>query len=243
MNAKLLPSCMDDSRIRVNVSRTPNELAIAYVMRDRENGAELLIPVTLPINNEQHADDPPWPAAAPCTATQRAEQLCMTLILLLLKALAQGYTGNDPFVRHMTLALFAMCRRQDPGEPQTTESVPGGLKSWQRALAMQLLGTGTLPAASLDEAAGNCGLSTAHFCRAFTKSFGLPPYRWVLTRRLERARMLLAEPQRSLADIAYECGFCDQSHLSHAFSRQFGLSPGAWRRRQRASCDMQPVRA
>jgi AraC family transcriptional regulator len=82
-----------------------------------------------------------------------------------------------------------------------------------------------------------CGLSTPHFGRAFTKSFSVPPHRWLLIRRLEKAKALLMEPEQTLANIANECGFFDQSHLSHAFSRYFGQSPGAWRISYRSSCE------
>jgi AraC-like DNA-binding protein len=239
MNAEPQTSCMDDARIRVNVSRTPNELAIMCVMTNREDGADIVAPILLPISNEHDAPDALNSMVSRGTGMERAEQLCMALIMLLLKALARGYTGHDPFVRHMTLALFAMCRRHPIYEPHAAESVPGGLKPWQRVLAASLLGSEVSPTNALSEVARRCGLSTAHFCRAFAKSFGLPPYRWMLVQRLEKARLLLAESGRSLADIAYECGFCDQSHLNHAFSRWFGLSPGAWRRDHRPSRDMQ----
>jgi AraC-like DNA-binding protein len=88
-------------------------------------------------------------------------------------------------------------------------------------------------AASLSRVAQACGLSVSHFSRAFKRCTGMSPHRWSLTRRLERAKRLLMKAHFSLADVAFECGFCEQSHLTHAFSREFGLSPGAWRKIQR----------
>jgi AraC-like DNA-binding protein len=223
------PSCIDDIRIRVNVSRTASDIAIACVINDRRGCPDVYPPILLAIKN---AHQTPASASAGQGRESKAsrEDLRTTLGTLLLKALKQGYTGCDPFVRHVTLALYAMCSGRAPGEVQADEAVPGGLKPWQKALSEEVLGGDTASASSLAEAAQRCGLSTAHFCRAFTKSFGLPPYRWMLTRRLEKAKALLMEPDRTLADIAYECGFCDQSHLNHAFSRLFGISPGAWRK-------------
>ncbi len=51
--------------------------------------------------------------------------------------------------------------------------------------------------------------------------------------RVEEAARRLAEGAAPLAQIALECGFCDQSHLSRTFKRLMGLTPGAWRRASR----------
>jgi AraC family transcriptional regulator len=83
---------------------------------------------------------------------------------------------------------------------------------------------------SLSELAALCGLSRSHFIRAFKQSTGIPPYRWLLMHRVERAKDLLRETKLSIAEIAVTCGFADQSHLTRVFSKAFGISPGAWRR-------------
>jgi len=51
------------------------------------------------------------------------------------------------------------------------------------------------------------------------------------TLRLRGARELLADASRSLADVACDTGFSDQSHFTRAFKQQFGEPPGAWRSR------------
>jgi AraC-like DNA-binding protein len=83
---------------------------------------------------------------------------------------------------------------------------------------------------SLSELAALCGLSRTHFIRAFKQSTGMPPHRWLLMHRVERAKDLLRETNTSIAEIAVTCGFADQSHLTRVFSKAFGISPGAWRR-------------
>jgi transcriptional regulator GlxA family with amidase domain len=77
-----------------------------------------------------------------------------------------------------------------------------------------------------------CKLSTSHFTRAFKASTGVPPHRWLLEMRVESARQLLVQSKTPLAEIAYRCGFADQSHMSRIFGRIMGISPGAWRREQ-----------
>jgi AraC family transcriptional regulator len=63
----------------------------------------------------------------------------------------------------------------------------------------------------------------------------LPPHRWLLARRIERAQELLLHSALSLDRIAAACGFADQSHFSRVFSRQIGIAPSAWRRQRRSA--------
>lgn len=73
-------------------------------------------------------------------------------------------------------------------------------------------------------------LSPAHFARAFKQETGVTPHTYLMRLRLERARASLATAA-SLRDVAAECGFADQAHLSRLFKRRFGLTPGELRRR------------
>lgn len=73
-------------------------------------------------------------------------------------------------------------------------------------------------------------LSRARFFRAFRETAGVSPHQWMQERRIERARALMrAGPDRPLAEIALDCGFCDQSHFTRAFRKATGVSPGRWR--------------
>ena len=65
--------------------------------------------------------------------------------------------------------------------------------------------------------------------RLFRQQFGLPPYEYLLQRRLRLAAQRLRESAQSLADIAYEAGFADQSHLQRLFRRAYGTTPQAYR--------------
>lgn len=82
---------------------------------------------------------------------------------------------------------------------------------------------------SLDELAEISGLSLHHFARSFKKVTGKTPYQYVLTQRIYHAQRLLAETRNSIAEIAYECGFSSQSHLTAMFGRLLGTTPGQFR--------------
>ena len=72
------------------------------------------------------------------------------------------------------------------------------------------------------------GLDRYSMARAFRRHFGTSPYRYLTMRRLDRVRATL-RTQASLADVACEAGFADQSHMNRQFKQAFGLSPGRWR--------------
>jgi len=81
----------------------------------------------------------------------------------------------------------------------------------------------------LETLAVMAGLSKWHFARAFKQSMGSPPHFYLIQRRLQRAQELLAESDLSLAQIALQSGFSDQSHFSRRFRMFFGVTPRSFR--------------
>jgi AraC family transcriptional regulator len=82
---------------------------------------------------------------------------------------------------------------------------------------------------SLTVLADIAGLSPYHFSRSFKQATGAGPRRYVIQRRVERAKYLLRQTDQSLALIAQEVGFADQSHLTKMFHREMGVTPGRLR--------------
>ena len=72
--------------------------------------------------------------------------------------------------------------------------------------------------------------SPSRFDRVFKESFGCTPHQYVMRRRIERAQSLLLMSNDTLSQIAAECGFVNQSHLSNLFHKLVGETPGKWRR-------------
>ncbi len=81
----------------------------------------------------------------------------------------------------------------------------------------------------LAELAETARLSPFHLLRVFDRETGLTPHVYLVQVRVQSARELLAGPL-SLAQVAAEAGFADQSHLTRAFKRQYGLTPGRYRK-------------
>ena len=83
---------------------------------------------------------------------------------------------------------------------------------------------GDVTSAALEAATG---LSRYDLARQFRACLGTSPYRYLVMRRLDRARALI-RTGTPLADAALSCGFADQSHMTRHFSKAYGLSPGRW---------------
>lgn len=83
---------------------------------------------------------------------------------------------------------------------------------------------------TLGDMAAQVGMTIDLFTRRFRASFGLPPYRHVTTRRVERAGQLLAQGRLAVKEVAALCGFTDQAHLTRVYARETGVTPGAFRK-------------
>jgi AraC family transcriptional regulator len=105
----------------------------------------------------------------------------------------------------------------------------GGLMSAARRRVLERIEHDLDQPLSLAELAAEAGLGVRQFCRAFRASTGASPHQYVLERRIQRAKKLIAAGG-VLADVALQCGFADQSQLTRSFSRRVGLTPGAFRR-------------
>lgn len=82
---------------------------------------------------------------------------------------------------------------------------------------------------SLGQLATLAALSEYHFARMFRESFGVPPHRYLLARRLVRAQHLLKDTALPLGDVALACGFASASHFSNRFRSALGATPGEYR--------------
>jgi AraC family transcriptional regulator len=81
----------------------------------------------------------------------------------------------------------------------------------------------------LTQLAALTGLSPAHFAAQFRRSTGLPPHRYLLQRRVGRAKKLVSAGRLSLAEISYALGFPSQAHFTTTFRKLVGTTPGAYR--------------
>jgi AraC-like DNA-binding protein len=78
-------------------------------------------------------------------------------------------------------------------------------------------------------------VSAAHFARSFKDAFGVPPHRYLLTRRIERATALLRDTESAVIDIAFQCGWKSLGTFGRTFRDVTGESPSDFRARAQAA--------
>jgi len=87
----------------------------------------------------------------------------------------------------------------------------------------------------IERLANVSGVSEAHFARSFKEAFGVPPHRYLLTRRIERAKALLRDTAAPIIEIAFQTGWNSLGTFGRVFRDVTGESPSKLRKREQAS--------
>ena len=148
---------------------------------------------------------------------------------LLLPALSHPDQANPLFVDHVLLAVGVHIAQTYGGMRPMSRPVRGGLAPWQERRAREFLLANIKRGVALKEVARECGLSVGHFSHAFRRTLGVAPHKWLIEQRVLLSKEKLRDDRLSLSDVATECGFSDQSHLTRVFRQTVGESPAAWR--------------
>jgi AraC family transcriptional regulator len=149
---------------------------------------------------------------------------------LLLPALSHPDQANPLFLDHVLLGVGVHIAQTYGGIRPMSRPVRGGLAPWQERRARELLCANIKRGVALKEVARECDLSVGHFSHAFRRTLGVAPHKWLIEQRVVLSKEKLRDNGLSLSDVAAECGFSDQSHLTRVFRQTVGVSPGAWRR-------------
>ena len=160
-----------------------------------------------------------------------------------------GSSRPDPLTQQVMLKLWEMGQGSEPPSRIMAESVMTTLVCQVLSLsqtASQTARSGAIAPRNmkrlieyvdahlhedigLAELAEIAGWGVRHFTRVFQQSMGQTPHRWVMDRRVSRAKYFLSREEMSLAEIAFTCGFADQSHFTTCFRRATGYTPLKWR--------------
>lgn len=108
-----------------------------------------------------------------------------------------------------------------------------GLSRTQLARVMDFIHNTPYAGISLQSMADAAGLSPFHFSRMFKAATGSTPHQYVLRRRIDVGAEMLLSRDESIAAIALELGFADQSHFTMHFKRAHGVGPAGYRRQHR----------
>ncbi len=143
--------------------------------------------------------------------------------------LAQVLDGGRPRGRFFSAVATAMIAAfSEPRSPSHRR----GLAPRQLRMVQDFLAANLSADIRISELAARAGQSESYFVRAFKASTGIPPYKWQLRLRIEKAKSLILEGV-PLARVAVAAGFANQSHLTRTFRNLTGTTPAEWHRTHR----------
>lgn len=141
--------------------------------------------------------------------------------------------GSDPadrlLVDGLSMALAVQLTRRFSAAGKPPESEARGLSRERLRRVLDHIEAHLSEELSLVELANVACLSPFHFSRCFKRSTGVGPQRYVVGRRVERAREMIRQTAEPLAAIAQALGFSDQSHFTQVFRRETGATPARFR--------------
>jgi len=145
-------------------------------------------------------------------------------------AMLNPATSGKLFVDQVSLAVCTHLCATYGSRAASPSTKRRGLSRREERIAKELLTADLGIEPSLADVAAACGIPVRRFADAFRVTTGMPPFRWLRGYRVERAKTLLVDARLSLAEIAYGCGFADQSHFTRVFSAATGVTPAVWRK-------------
>jgi AraC family transcriptional regulator len=134
--------------------------------------------------------------------------------------------GDGLYADYLGRALAAYLLRR--WHPEKTTNGPAPHEGLRRALALIEDDYGAK--LQIEDLAAAAGLSPTHFTREFRRTFGAAPHQFLLRCRIRHAQDALANSTKPIAQIALDCGFASQEHLTRLFTRQTQITPATYRR-------------
>lgn len=161
------------------------------------------------------------------------------------------YKNEDPLIAHLGLALLDEAAAENPMGKLYADSLiqtltlhvlrsystasalieraNGGLSGYKLRTVKEFIDAHLEDDLGLAEIAAVANLSQFHFARAFRKSVGVTPQQYLMERRIERAKQLLAKLDLPIVEISLLTGFKNQSHFTTLFRKFTNLTPKTWR--------------
>jgi AraC family transcriptional regulator len=159
------------------------------------------------------------------------ENSALWFTVLKLTSVIESVSSDDrPYLEALGTVIAHELLRANVGDDHAQEFIRGGLAVWQQRIVTGYIEDHLPEQISLATLAQLVHLSPYHFCRSFKQSFGVPPHRYHTSRRIERAKTLLAKPAPSVTDIGLAVGFRQTSSFTAAFRRATGFTPTGYAR-------------
>ncbi|MGH6981559.1 MAG: helix-turn-helix domain-containing protein [Stellaceae bacterium] len=138
--------------------------------------------------------------------------------------------GNGLYADHLAHMLALRILRRHVARPGRAPRLPSASLDPRLRHVRELIEASLDEDLSLERLAREAAIGAHAFSAAFLRTVGTTPHKYVLERRIERAKKLLRSGATPVAEVALQTGFASQSHLATAFKRAVGVTPGEYRR-------------
>ena len=177
---------------------------------------------------ETHGGDSGTADIVPCFAV--VDPLLEQLLIAITKALREASIRDSLYIETLAqLIALHLARTYSTRSRAVRASSADGLTGARVSKLMEFVEENLAGDLSLEAMASEVNVSPVYLVRAFKGAVGEPPHRYVLIRRIERAKELLRDTEFSIVEVALATGFSSQSHLSSWFRRFVGVSPAIYR--------------
>jgi AraC family transcriptional regulator len=160
----------------------------------------------------------------------RDPQLEQTLMLLRSELHKGGGWVGQLYVESLANLLVVHLLREYSTAQSRIALYEGGLGDRKILQISEYIHANLDQSIKLADLADLAGMSQFHFSRMFKQSMGISPHQYLLQQRVEQAKQLLRQSKLAIAEIALQCGFNSQSHLSKHFREATGMTPSDYRK-------------
>jgi AraC family transcriptional regulator len=220
---------------------------VSYRERDFASGYIEFVPADLPLRVRSHANgqgmellqchiEPTFLATVAhesvnpdrielLQTSKKVDVLLCQIGLALKSSLAEDGVGSNFYADSMATAMAAHLLRHYATRQHRFQEHEDGLSRHKLRKAVEYIQAHLGENLSLGAIAAELGISQYYFCHLFKQSTGMSPHQYLIQQRVERAKHLLKQPERTIKWVALECGFANQSHFAKCFRQYTGMNP------------------
>jgi AraC family transcriptional regulator len=160
----------------------------------------------------------------------KADSLIYQIFLALKADLDVDGSGNGFYADSMATALSAHLLRHYSTSNYQLVEYQDGFSKHKLQRAIDYINANLNENLSLTKIASELDISHYYFCHLFKNSTGITPHQYLIQQRVERAKQLLRQLEKTIADVAMDCGFANPSHFAKHFRKYTGVTPRQFRK-------------